>query len=124
METLMHEAKRTNPDFLNGVPELLILKLLARKPMHGYELVQNIKMRTDSVLEFGEGCIYPILHRLECARLLTSRRETVGGRSRVVYRPTPAGLSKLEVSVSAWRHVVEAVERILKGDADVEPANA
>ena len=61
----MNTSKRTNPDFLNGVPELLLLRLLARQPMYGYELVQRIRLQSDSALEFGEGCIYPILHRLE-----------------------------------------------------------
>ena len=51
-------TKRTNPDFLNGVPELLILSLLARRPMHGYELVQAIRQSTQGTLEFGEGCVY------------------------------------------------------------------
>ena len=53
--------KRTNPDFLNGVPELLILRLLSRQPMYGYEIVQAIRRSTEQTLEFGEGCVYPIL---------------------------------------------------------------
>src|SRR5438067_727798 len=77
--------KKTNPEFLNGVPELLILKLLGQKPMHGYDLVQAIKVSSDSKLEFGEGCVYPILHRLEAQKYLSNRRELVGGRSRIVY---------------------------------------
>jgi PadR family transcriptional regulator PadR len=120
----MNANKRTNPDFLNGVPELLILKLLAHKPMYGYELVQRIKLQSHAVFEFGEGCIYPILHRLERDRLLTSRRAEVGGRSRVVYRVTPAGLRKLEETVSAWRRIVEAVARVLQGGTDVAPSPA
>ena len=72
-------TRRTNPPFLNGVPELLVLQLLARKPMYGYELVQAIKTTTDHAFEFGEGCIYPILHRLEADRMLSARRETVAG---------------------------------------------
>ncbi len=120
----MSGTKRTNPDFLNGVPELLLLRLLARQPMYGYELVQRIKLQSEAALEFGEGCIYPILHRLERARLLTSRREAVGGRSRVVYRLTPAGARKLQESVSAWHRVVGAVGRILEGDAHVEASPA
>jgi PadR family transcriptional regulator PadR len=119
----MSEAKRTNPDFLNGVPELLILKLLARKPMYGYELVHHIKHESNAVLEFGEGCIYPILHRLERARLLASRRASVGGRWRVVYRPTQAGLRKLEDRASSWQQISEAVDRILRGGIDVEPSS-
>ena len=109
---------------MNGVPELLLLRLLARKPMYGYELVQRIRLQSQAALEFGEGCIYPILHRLERARLLTSRREEVGGRSRVVYRLTPAGAQKLEESVSTWHRIVRAVRLILEGDAHVEPSRA
>jgi PadR family transcriptional regulator PadR len=120
----MSATKRTNPDFLNGVPELLLLRLLAHKPMYGYELVQRIKLQSAAALEFGEGCIYPILHRLERSRLLSSRREVVAGRSRVVYRLTPDGERKLAESVSAWQKVVRAVGRILEGDAHVEPAHA
>jgi PadR family transcriptional regulator, regulatory protein PadR len=120
----MNMTKRTNPDFLNGVPELLLLRLLARKPMHGYELVQAIKLQSESTLEFGEGCIYPILHRLERERLLASRREAVGGRSRVIYRLTPAGARKLQDSTSAWEQVVQAVGRVLKGGAHVEASPA
>lgn len=120
----MSATKRTNPDFLNGVPELLLLRLLTRKPMYGYELVQRIKLQSEAALEFGEGCIYPILHRLERERLLTSRREAVCGRSRVVYRLTPAGARKLKESVSAWQRVVQAVGRFLEGDAHAEPSRA
>jgi PadR family transcriptional regulator PadR len=118
----MSAGKRTNPDFLNGVPELLLLRLLAHKSMYGYELVQRIRQQSAAALEFGEGCIYPILHRLERARLLSSQRETVGGRWRVVYRLTPSGAKKLEESVTAWQGVVEAVGRILEGNPRVEPS--
>src|SRR5260370_29272308 len=98
----MKTSKRTNPDFLNGVPELLILQLLNRQAMYGYELVQNIRLRSGAVLEFGEGCIYPILHRLEREGFLVSQREPAGGRSRVVYRITPEGSKRLAQSVSLW----------------------
>jgi PadR family transcriptional regulator PadR len=121
---LMSATKRTNPDFLNGVPELLLLRLLARKPMYGYELVQNIKLQSQAAIEFGEGCIYPILHRLERAGLLGSLREQVGGRSRVMYHLTPAGARRLQESVSTWHRIVEAVKLILEGDSHVEPSHA
>jgi PadR family transcriptional regulator PadR len=71
--------RKSNPPFLNGVPELLLLELLARRPMYGYQLVQAIKLATDGHLEFGEGCIYPILHRLESQGVLKSARENVAG---------------------------------------------
>ena len=46
--------RRSNPPFLNGVPEMLILELLSRRPMYGYELVQAIRAATNDGLEFGE----------------------------------------------------------------------
>jgi PadR family transcriptional regulator len=115
-------AKQTNPDFLNGVPELLLLQLLARRPMYGYELVRAIEQSSGQVLEFGEGCIYPVLHRLEQEGCLASRRETVGGRSRVVYRLTASGRKRLRSRVAAWRSIVGAVDQVLLGAKDGKPA--
>ena len=116
--------KRTNPDFLNGVPELLILHLLSGRAMYGYELVQAIRLATNETLEFGEGCVYPILHRLQADGLLASRRETVGGRNRVVYRITKAGARRLEESVALWRQITGAIKAALQGVPDVGPAVA
>ena len=115
-------AKQTNPDFLNGVPELLILQLLARQAMYGYELVRAIEESSGQVLEFGEGCIYPVLHRLESDGDLASRRETVGGRSRVVYRLTASGRKRLQARVATWRSVVGAVDQVLQGAKHGKPA--
>ncbi len=114
--------KRTNPDFLNGVPELLILRLLSRRPMYGYELVQAIRAATGGRLEFGEGCVYPILHRLEADGVLGSQRQTVGGRSRVVYRVTKTGAERLAATVSVWQQIVAAVNLALQGGDDGQPA--
>jgi PadR family transcriptional regulator PadR len=97
---------RKDPDFVNGVPELLILRLLARQPMHGYEVVQAIRLGTDGALSFGEGCIYPLLHRLEADGCLTARWEQVAGRSRVVYRLTAAGRKRLAAVGDRWAGVV------------------
>lgn len=108
---------RTNPDYLNGVPELLILKLLSRRAMHGYELVQAIPRSSDGSLEFGEGCVYPLLHRLEREKAVVGQRQDVGGRSRVVYRITAAGRQRLRHSVSRWEEVVGAVRKVLQGGA-------
>jgi PadR family transcriptional regulator PadR len=109
-------AKRnSNPDFLNGIPELLILKLLASRPMHGYELVQAIRVASEGQLQFGEGCIYPLLHRLEKEGALLSRRELVASRKRLVYRTTRSGAARLNKTSQQWRTVVCAVEQVLHG---------
>jgi PadR family transcriptional regulator PadR len=116
--------RRTNPDFLNGVPELLILQLLSGRPMYGYELVQAIRLATGAQLEFGEGCVYPLLHRLEADGLLVSRREPAGGRVRVVYRVTSAGTKRLAETIGAWKQVVSAVQQAIEGGEHVRPALA
>ncbi len=116
--------KPSNPDFLNGVPELLVLHLLARTPMHGYEVVRAIAAETGERLTFGEGSIYPVLHRLERGGLLSSKREEVGNRSRIVYRVTAAGKKRLSASAAAWAEVVTAVTRVLHGGTDAPPAVA
>jgi PadR family transcriptional regulator, regulatory protein PadR len=108
-------TRRTNPDYLNGVPELVVLELLGRRPMYGYELVQAIQAESGGALTFGEGCIYPLLHKLESRGELASRRIDVGGRSRVVYRVTPQGTRKRAASAAQWSEVVAAVGRILHG---------
>jgi PadR family transcriptional regulator, regulatory protein PadR len=109
-------TKRTsNPDFLNGVPELVLLELLSRRPMYGYELVQSIKDESGGELAFGEGCIYPLLHKLEARGDLVSRRIDIGGRSRVVYRLTPSGGQRRAQSLAQWSTIVATVGRILQG---------
>ncbi|HEX6987190.1 MAG TPA: PadR family transcriptional regulator, partial [Planctomycetaceae bacterium] len=116
--------RRTNPDFLNGVPEMLLLHLLSRRPMYGYELVQEIRAATGEALSFGEGCVYPLLHRLETDGMLASERTEVGGRSRVVYRVTKAGAKRLKETVSTWSAVTEAIRTALEGGRDARPALA
>ncbi len=115
------KTKRTNPDFLNGVPELLMLSLLARRPMYGYELVQAIRQATNETLQFGEGCVYPVLHHLEADGMLASKREIAAGRSRVVYRVTAKGSKQLAGSVTAWQQIVQAVNKALQGGEHGQP---
>lgn len=114
--------KRTNPDFLNGVPELLCLRLLSERPRYGYELVQAIRESTRGSLEFGEGCIYPVLHRLEAAGYLGSHTELVSGRARVVYHVTRKGLKQLSDTVVSWQRIVAAIDHALHGGDHGQPA--
>ncbi len=118
------KTRRSNPDFLNGVPELLILSSLSRRPMYGYQLVQAIHASTNGTLEFGEGCIYPVLHRLEAEGLLDSKRETVAGRSRVTYRVTAKGSKQLASTVRTWQQIVRAITLALHGGEHGQPALA
>jgi len=108
-------VKKTNPNFLNGIPELVVLRLLSEREMYGYELVKAIQERTKDALTFGEGCIYPILHYLEQTRFVSSRRQEAGGRSRNYYRLTPRGRKRLEALSMEWQQVTAGVSLVLEG---------
>ena len=66
-------ARETNPNFMAGVPELLILRLLQDREMYGYELVQAIRAETGDAISLGEGVVYTVLHTLEREAALKSR---------------------------------------------------
>jgi PadR family transcriptional regulator PadR len=105
------------PGFAAGIPELMILRLLRDREMYGYEIVQAIAARTGKVVAPGEGVVYPLLHGLEKAGVLKSRRRAVGGRSRVYYGLTAKGARRLDRLAARWTALNEAVEAVLAGGA-------
>lgn len=98
---------------MNGVPELLVLRLLQQEEMYGYQIVQAILDRTGSVIAVGEGVIYPVLHSLEREGALKSRRRTVNGRSRIYYSLTRVGSRRLAELATAWTTLTAAVQGML-----------
>jgi PadR family transcriptional regulator, regulatory protein PadR len=107
--------RKSNPSFLNGVPELLVLQLLARREMYGYEIVRSIQTTSKETFAFGEGSIYPVLHELESKKLVKSRRQEVEGRSRLYYSLTTAGRKRLELLTEQWEQVTAGVGHVLGG---------
>lgn len=108
-------AAKSNPSFMTGVPELLVLRLLADQEMYGYELVQAIEAATGEAIKLGEGVVYPMLHVLEERGQLRARRKAHGGRTRVYYGVTAAGRRRLEETVDEWRRITSAVSQVLNG---------
>ncbi|MDP9038190.1 MAG: PadR family transcriptional regulator [Acidobacteriota bacterium] len=111
-------VRDTNPKFMNGVPELLVLQLLAGGEMYGYELVQAIVERTGSVVALSEGVVYPVLHGLEQDGALKSRRRTVNGRSRIYYTLTRGGTRRLKELSGTWTRLAAAIQTVLTGGDD------
>ena len=112
---MLAEMKKTNPSFLNGVPELLVLRLLSNHEMYGYQIVEEIRTRTGEALSFGEGCIYPYLHYLETEKQVTSQRREVDGRSRNYYKLTSRGHKRLDELTTEWRRVTNGVSLLMEG---------
>ena len=110
---MIASMKKTNPSFLNGVPELLVLQLLVGREMYGYEIVQEIRARSAEAFTFGEGCIYPYLHHLEAEKCVCSRRQEVDGRSRNYYRLTARGEKRLAELTAEWKRVANGVNLVI-----------
>ena len=102
----------TNPNFMNGVPELLILRLLQRQEMYGYELVQAIRVATREAIKLTEGVVYPTLHALEHQGILKSRQKTVNGRTRVYYSVTAKGTKHLAGLTAQWDRIAGALHNL------------
>lgn len=100
---------QTNPPFMSGVPELLLLRLLEQQEMYGYELVKSIKTVTSEAISLGEGVIYPVLHSLERAGALKARRKEVGGRTRVYYSVTAKGRTRLKRLQGEWARIESGI---------------
>ena len=104
------------PDSLQGSLDLLVLKILARRPgSHGYAIMSAIQDRSGDVLRAEEGSLYPALHRMEEAGWVRARwitKET--GRRARIYEITAGGRTQLEAEETRWRAVTSAVNRVLR----------
>lgn len=105
---------QSNPPFMSGVPELLLLRLLDQQEMYGYELVRSIRAATGEVISLGEGVIYPVLHGLERNGSLKSKRKPVSGRTRVYYALTAKGRRRLANLRNDWRRIQGGVSHALE----------
>ncbi len=108
-------GRESNPNFMNGVPELLILRLLRQEEMYGYEIVQAIREGSGEVIAVGEGVVYPVLHGLERQGALRARRKTVNGRSRIYYSMTAKGGRRLTELSKTWASLTAAIQKMLTG---------
>ena len=113
-------ARESNLNFMNGVPELLILRLLQSEEMYGYEIVQAIRSGSDMVIAVGEGVVYPVLHGLERDGALKSRRKTINGRSRIYYSITSTGSRRLAALSDTWASLASAIQKMLSGGQHAE----
>ncbi|HZD30429.1 MAG TPA: PadR family transcriptional regulator [Candidatus Angelobacter sp.] len=97
-----------------GTLPTLILEELGRGPSHGYRIAQQIKQRSQGVLDFKEGTLYPALHKLENDGVVEAYDGVEKGRPRRYYRITKAGRDALANDRAEWRELSRAVTMILK----------
>jgi len=107
-------------DLVKGTFVPIILSLLKGRPMYGYEIVKTVNARTNGRLEWKEGTLYPILHRLEADKLIRSRWQDspVGGpgaKKRKYYSITGRGLAEVVRRNQEWNEFTTAVNALLTG---------
>jgi transcriptional regulator len=104
------------PDSLQGSLDLLVLKILSRRPrLHGYAIMSAIKDWSGEVLRAEEGTLYPALHRMEEAGWIQAEWVTKeSGRRARIYQLTVEGKKQLATEESRWEAVTAAVNRVLR----------
>ena len=103
------------PDLVQGTLDLLLLKIVAVEPLHGWAISQRLKQVSKDELQVSEGSLYPALHKLELAGLITAEWTTSDlGRRAKVYALTPAGRRRLEQETEHWRRLSSAIGRVLR----------
>ena len=102
-------------DNLQGALELLVMKILHRGPNHGFAITSFIQQTSDEILRVEAGSLYPALHRMTEAGLLTSEwKMSEAGRRARFYSLTAKGRKKFEAEEKKWRAVSGAVAKILR----------
>ena len=105
----------TKSDLPQGTLDLLILKVVALGPVHGYAIAQRLEQASRGVVQVPQGSLYPALHRLENRGLLAADwKASETGREAKFYRLTRKGRAQLDMEAAGWQRLTEAVGLILK----------
>ena len=101
-------------DLLQGTLDMLVLKIVALGPIHGYGIAQRINQISKDVLEVQQGSLYPALHRLEKRGLLAAEWREINGREAKFYSLTKIGRAQFDAEQENWRRLAGAVGAILR----------
>jgi transcriptional regulator len=108
------EVTRERGDLLQGTLDMLVLKALQLEPMHGWGITERIEQWSESVLQLGQGTLYPALYRLERQRLIRSEwKVTENNRRARYYALTRDGRRHLSDELAQWRRMSRAVNLVL-----------
>jgi transcriptional regulator len=109
-------------DLFTGTLELLVLRVLAAGPEHGFGIGRILREHSSGVLDVAEGVLYPALHRLENrGRLRSEWRRTPAGRRAKVYELTDEGLERLAALEAEWARFHGAVATIPRRSGEAAP---
>jgi PadR family transcriptional regulator PadR len=110
-----NEKTPGDAELLQGTLDMLILKVAALRPIHGYAIVQRIHQISRDSLQIRQGSLYPALYRLEKKGWLRAEwKTTEGGRDAKYYSVTKAGRQQLEAETAGWKRLCEAISLVLE----------
>jgi transcriptional regulator len=113
------EKTESRFDLPQGTLDLLIVRVVALGPIHGYAIAQRIQQMSRDALQVQQGSLYPALHRLEYRKLLTaSWRASDTGREAKFYELTAKGRAHLRAETENWKRLTDVVGLILKGTVE------
>jgi PadR family transcriptional regulator, regulatory protein PadR len=102
-------------DLVQGTLDLLILKIIALAPMHGWAIAQRIRQMSGEVLQVGQGALYPALHKLEQHGWIKAEWSiSENGRRAKYYALTRAGKKALEQEAWQWERLSSAISLIVR----------
>ena len=108
-------ANDQKAEFLKGTLDMLILKVVALGPIHGYAISQRIQMISKDFFQVQQGSLYPALHRLEDRGWLQAEwRDTETGREAKFYTLTRKGRKQMAAEIRNWEQISDAVALILR----------
>lgn len=112
-------ADSSQQSFRRGVMSLVILALLKREDMYGYQLVQETANSSSGKLTTQEGSLYPVLYRLLDQGLISDRKVQVGKRmSRIYYHLEPAGEERLRELIQEYEDVTQGIFQIIREEGE------
>jgi len=112
---MIREENVESGDLLQGTLEMLVLKALARVPLHGYGVAEWIHQTSQQLLKVEEGALYPALHRLELRGLLEAEwGASENNRRAKFYRLTNEGTKKLNAETQRWARLSAAVAFVMQ----------
>jgi PadR family transcriptional regulator len=107
-------TKDKGDEVLQGTLDMLVLKALQLEPMHGWGITERIEQWTESVLQLGQGTLYPALYRLERQGFIRSEWRVTENRRRArYYALTPGGRRHLNTVLHQWHRMSRAINLVL-----------
>ena len=106
---------KVSKELLKGSTDLLVLTLIEKEPMYGYQMTKELRKKSENVFNLQEGTLYPILHTLEEKNYISSYWDETGSKKRKYYTITKEGKKHLKDKKEEWETYRDGVTNVLGG---------